>query len=384
MQVIKFTRLLDLEQLLKAKTFFLFGPRSTGKSTLIADTLPEAKVYDLLDDEVFQRLLRSPKIIEEELGAKNGIIVIDEIQKLPKLLDEVQRLLKKYPQLKFLLTGSSARKIKRGSANLLGGRAWEAQMHPLVTAEIPHFDLLRYLNVGGIPHIYLSINPKEELKSYANLYLREEIIAEALVRNLEHFTRFLDILALVNGEELHFQGIANDSGVQVKTVRNYVEILEDTLLGFQVPAFKATKKRKAISRSKFYFFDLGVLNRLAKRSEIIDGNEVFGKAFEHFIARELKSYLSYRRLDDELCYWRSTSNLEVDFVIGKNLALEVKASTQVGEGHLKGLLALQEEKLIKRFIVVSRDPTPRKISGIEIIPWQTFLKMLWDDEFSFS
>jgi len=374
-----FNRILNLSELLRQKSCFLFGARATGKTTLIEKQLPGAFILNLLDDEVYERLLRRPKVIEESLTPASRIIVIDEVQRLPKLLNEVQRLMKR-KELVFLLTGSSARNLKRGGANLLGGRAWEAHLHPLTFHEIPNFDLLRYLNVGGLPAVYLSRAPQEELKSYVSLYLREEVFSEALVRKEELFLRFLDVIALNNGEELHYQGLSNDSGVQAKTIQNYVQILEDTLIGFQVLPFLATKKRKAISRSKFFFFDLGVVNRLARRSEILEGSEIFGKAFEHFVARELRSYLSYRRHDEELCYWRSTSGFEVDFVIGREIAIEVKSTEMVVEGHLKGLKALREEGLVKKSVVVSQDPEKRVLDGVEILPWKVFLQQLWSDQ----
>ncbi len=372
-------RILDVKHLLSMKSFFLFGPRSVGKSTLVRQQLKKAQVYDLLDDETYESLLRRPKIIEESLDPEKSLVVIDEIQRLPKLLNEVHRLIYK-KNLLFLLTGSSARKLRRGASNLLGGRAWEANLYPLTTQEIQDFDLLKYLNIGGLPHVYLSSHPNDELKSYVSLYLREEIVAEALVRKVEHFLRFLDVIALNNGEELHYQGLSNDTGVQARTLQNYVQILEDTHMGFQVTPFLMTKKRKAITRSKFYLFDLGVVGRLAKRSEIKNGSELFGRAFEHFIAREIKSYLGYNRKDEELYYWRSTSGYEVDFIIDKKIAIEVKATDMVSEGHLKGLFALQEEKMIKDYIVVSQDSSPRMIRNIQILPWKIFLDKLWKNK----
>lgn len=378
-QTIEFKRLLDLRKLLTKKSFFLFGPRSTGKSTLVEQQLPDAKVYDLLDDDVYQKLLRWPKAVDEEIEDQNRIIVIDEVQKLPKILDEAHRIIKKR-NCTFLLTGSSARKLRKGSANLLGGRAWEAHLHPLTSQEIPGFDLNKYINVGGLPHVYLSKYPDEELKNYVNLYIREEIIAEAIVRNIDHFVRFLDVFALSNGDELNYQSLSNDSGVGANTIKNYVEILEDTLVGFQVRPFLATKTRKAITRSRFFLFDLGVTNKLAKRSQILEDSELYGKSFEHFIARELKSYLSYSRSELELCYWRSTSMFEVDFIIGNKLAIEVKTSKQVNIRHLKGLKALREEGLIENYIVVSRDSDKRMIDGIKVYPWKVFLKELWGNQ----
>ncbi len=375
-----YSRLLNLPELLKKKSFFLFGPRSTGKTTLIETQLPEAKIYDLLNDSEYQRLTRNPKLLEEENEDNRRLIVIDEIQKLPKLLDEVHRLIKKSDR-RFLLTGSSARKLKRGAANLLGGRAWEAHLYPLVSSEIRDFDLMRYLNRGGLPHIYNSGDYKEELESYVSLYLREEIMAEALVKKFDYFLRFIDVIALSNGQELNYENLGSDAGVPARTVQNYVQILEDTLMGFELKPFLLSKKRKAITRSKFYLFDLGVVNHLNHRTEILPKSELFGFAFEHFIILEIQSYLSYRRIRLDLFYWRSTSGFEVDCIIGKKLALEIKSTAMVDSKHLKGLQALEDEGLVENLAVVSLDPNIRKIKNITVYPWQIFLKKLWADEF---
>lgn len=374
-----FSRILDLPEMLKSSSYFLFGPRSTGKTFLIRERLPSAKVYDLLDSDVFARLARRPKLISEETLPSESIIVIDEIQKLPSLLDEVQRLIETRG-MRFLLTGSSARKLRRGGVNLLGGRAREARLHPLCSREIPDFDLLTYLNRGGIPRILSSAEPHEDLRSYANLYLREEIQAEALVRRVEQFARFLDVAALQNGEEINYQNLSSDCGVPARTLCNYLQILEDTLLGFPVHAFRATKKRKAIARSKFFLFDVGVSNTLAQRPEIPPRSELFGKCFEHFLILELRAYLSYRRLTPALRYWRSTSGYEVDCVLGDRLALEFKSSNCVSERHLRGLKALREEGLVRDYAVISMDPEPRQVDGIAIHPWRSFLSALWADK----
>jgi uncharacterized protein len=375
-----YERALQLPPLLARKSFFLLGPRATGKSTLVGAQLPDARIYDLLDDDVYSRLLRRPRVLGEELsdGGAGQLVVIDEIQKLPALLDEVQRLIDKQGT-RFLLTGSSARKLRRGGTNLLAGRAWSASLFPLTSTEIPDFDLLRYLNRGGLPAVHPSEDYAEELSSYANLYLREEIVAEALVRKVDAFARFLDVIALSNGEELRYQGISNDAGVPVRTVQSFVQILEDTLLGFMVPAFGATRRRKAITRPKFFLFDVGITGTLARRGEIRERSELFGRALEHFIALELRAYLGYRRRKEALCYWRSTSGFEVDLILGDQLALEVKATRQASEHDLRGLRALREEGLVKRYAVVSLDEAKRKVDGIEIWPWRAFVDALWRD-----
>lgn len=372
-----YPRQLNLPKLLKNKSFFLFGPRSTGKTTLIQEQLPNAQVYDLLDSETYARLLRRPKILEEELGTESKVVVIDEIQKLPSLLDEVHRLIQK-KKITFLLTGSSARKLKKGGANLLAGRAWEAQLMPLTSAEIPEFNLLKYLNRGGLPQVYDSKEPNEELESYVSTYLREEIQAESFTRNIQGFAEFLDLAALSNGEEINFERMSSDCQVSPSTLKNYFQILDDTLIGFQLKGFTKTKKRKAISRAKHFFFDIGVTNNLCKRGQIQAKSELFGKAFEHFIVLEARAYNSYFRKQMELTYWRSTSKMEVDLIIGGKIAIEIKSTDLVQDKHLRGLRALMEEKMMSRYLVVSLDPRPRKTEdGIEIFGWKAFLADLW-------
>ena len=370
-------RRLNLVKLLNLKSFFLFGPRQTGKTTLLSASFPEARVYDLLDSDDYEKLLRRPKILEEECPDPRQLIVIDEIQKIPRLLDEVQRLITK-KNMRFLLTGSSSRKIKRGGANLLAGRAWEAQLFPLTWSEIDDFDLIKYLNRGGLPQVYLSARPDEELKSYVSTYLREEIQSEALTRNIQAFAHFLDAISLSNGYEINYEQLASDCQVSPSTLKNYLQILEDTLLGFRLPAFTKTKKRKPIARSKHFLFDIGVTNKLCHRGEIKAKSDLFGRCFEHFIILEVRAFLSYTRSDLEMTYWRTTSQFEVDLIIGQQLAIELKATEMVHDRHLKGLRALKEEQLVKRYIVVSLDRTPRLTDdGIQIVPWQMFLNELW-------
>jgi predicted AAA+ superfamily ATPase len=371
-------RTLNLPNLLKKRSYFLMGPRGTGKSTLIEQTLPKARIYDLLDASQFQRLLLDPTLLAQETKA-DTLVVIDEIQKLPSLLDEVQRLIVKRKQT-FLLTGSSARKLKKGGANLLAGRAFQASLFPLTSQEIPDFDLLTYINTTGLPEFYGHADAQEYLKAYVGTYLQEEIKAEALTRNLSGFVRFLEVVALSNGEEINYANISNDCGVPVRTLEAYFSILDDTLIGFSVVPFLSTIKRKAITRAKYFLFDIGVVNTLAHRGRVEYGSELFGRAFEHFIALELRAFIAYHNIDLPLQYWRTTSDLEVDFIIGTKLAIEVKGTTQVKDKHLKGLRALKEEGLIDTYAVVSLDPHERITEdGIHIWPWKDFLNKLWAD-----
>lgn len=373
-----YKRALDLPKLLKKKSFFLFGPRGTGKTTLIRQTLSDAFVIDLLEIKTYREYLKNPSILSEQ--QLKPIVVIDEVQKLPEILDEVHRLIESL-KITFLLTGSSARKLKRGGANLLAGRAWWADLFPLTYKEIPDFDLMTYLNRGGLPSVYQSDDYVEELRAYAALYLREEIQNEALTRKVAQFSEFLDLIALSNGEEISYQSLAGDCGVSANSIKNYIQILEDTLVVFQLKAFVKTRMRKAISRSKIYFFDVGVTNSLAKRGSIIEGSEMFGRAFEHFILLEMRAFLSYARKDSTMYYWRSTSRFEVDLILDSRWAIEIKSAGSIQDKHLKGLRALKEEGLIQNFAVVSCGRVERKTKdGIVIFPWKNFLKKLWKGE----
>jgi predicted AAA+ superfamily ATPase len=370
-----YQRLLDLPGLLKRKSFFLFGPRMTGKTTLIRQTLGDVHFFDLLRRDHFRRLVKNPGLLAELDPGKTT--VIDEIQKLPGLLDEVHRLIEGRG-MRFLMTGSSARKLRRGAANLLAGRAWQANLFPLTWRELPDFDLLKYLNRGGMPHVYQSEDAGEELAEYVSLYLREEIQAEAATRNIEAFSEFLDMAGRSNGQEINYQSFASDCGVAVNTIKNYFQVLEDTLVGFRLPAFTGTTKRKAITRAKHYFFDIGVVGILSNRGTIKDRSNALGPAFEHFIIQELRAYLAYTRNRKPLHYWRSTSRFEVDVIIGNAFALEIKAAESISDKHLKGLRAFKEEGVVESFMVVSRDPIQRVTTdGIHIVPYSLFLEKLW-------
>ena len=372
-------RTLNLKELLNIRSYFLLGPRGTGKSTLISESLPDARLYDLLDASIYQRLLRDPTLIEQETQP-NDLVVIDEIQKLPELLDEVHRLIVKRKQ-RFLLTGSSARKLRKGGANLLAGRAFQASLFPLTSQEIPEFDLLTYINTTGLPEFYGQEHVKEYLHAYVGMYLQEEIKAEALTRNLSGFVRFLEVVALSNGEEINYANISSDCGVAVRTIESYFSILNDTLIGFVVPSFMATTKRKSITRSKYYLFDIGVVNSLTQRGRVEFKSELFGRAFEHFIALEIRAFLSYSNIDLPLQYWRTTTHIEVDFIVGTALAIEIKSTDLVTDKHLKGLRALKEEGLMKTYGVVSLDTHDRVTTdGIHIWSWKSFIKKLWSYE----
>lgn len=375
-------RHLKLRPLLAKKSFFLFGPRSTGKSTIIRQQLADTStVIDLLDSRLFLKLSSSPHELESIINSEhNDIIVIDEIQRIPELLNEVHRLIESQKRT-FLLTGSSARKLKRGQANLLAGRVWQAKLFPLIYKEIDNFELDRYLLYGSLPAVYLSDYPEEELDAYVNTYLREEIMAEGLIRRLPPFSRFLKTIALANGEMLNFTKLANDSQVPPSTVTEYVSLLEDTLVGYLLPAWVESQKRKAIKKAKFYFFDPGVTNVLAGTETIERNSNLYGKNFEQFICMELRAYLSYQRKRHSLTYWRSKNGQEVDFLIGTETAIEVKSATKVSNRDMKGLRYLAEENVFKNFILVSQDPTSTRTGNYQALHWKKFLADLWNDKF---
>lgn len=374
----KYRRILDLKASLKRKSAFLFGARSTGKTSLYEADLQFDRAYNLLEVSEFRRLKTNPGLLMEQIKASNELVVVDEIQKIPELLDEVQNCIQKRGT-RFLLTGSSARKLKREHSNLLGGRATRLELFPLVSAEIKDFDLLRYLNHGGLPAHYLAKDSdlNDEFDDYVSLYLKEEIANEAVTRNLDAFSRFLDIMALHSGDELAIENFASDCAIKGSTFRNYIAVLIDTLIGFEVTPYLATKKRKAITRSKFYLLDVGITNFLRRQGKIQVGSEAFGRAFEHFVAQELRAYLSYRKIKEPLSYWRSTSQFEVDFIVGHQIAIEVKGAQVIHDRHLKGLRALREEKKIEKFCVVSMESRSRSVDGITIYSQADFLSELW-------
>lgn len=379
----EYKRELDLSGLLGKKSFFLFGPRSTGKTYLVGQQLKDnALIIDLLRTDLYLRLSVAPHELKEIIEAdreKNRIVVIDEIQKIPDLLSEVHRLIGEMPNLRFLLTGSSARKLKRGGCDMLGGRAWTANLFPLSWREIPDFDLARYLRYGGLPQVYPSAEPEEELNSYFETYLKEEIRAEGLVRKLPPFSRFLKTAALSNGGILNFSQIASDSQVPAATVREYYSILEDTLVGFLLEPWVASKKRKAIQTAKFYFFDTGVTHTIAGTKVLDRNSDLYGRSFEQFIAMELRAYLSYRRIREPLTYWRSTHGYEVDFLIGEHTAIETKATKRVSSADMKGLNALSEENVFRNHYLVTQDRVSLKKKDVLAIHWEEFLKLLWGD-----
>jgi len=366
-------------------TFFLWGPRQTGKSSLLRETYPGAIWIDLLRTDDFVRYRLRPAILREELldASPSRIVVIDEVQKVPALLDEVHWLIENRG-LRFALCGSSARRVKRGHANLLGGRALRYELLGLVSSEIGQdFDVVRAANHGFLPRHYLSDRPGMLLRSYVNDYLKEEIAAEGLVRNLPAFSGFLTAAALSDGELVNFTNIARECGVSGPTVREHFQILIDTLLGRFLPAYTKRPKRRVILAPKFYFADVGVVNHLARRGRLEPGSELFGKAFESWVHHELQAYRAYREFAFELAFWRLASGIEVDFVVDDfRVVIEAKSSTRVNDGHLRALREIHRDHTrAKRRIVVSLDSRARRTEdGIEILPARTFAERLWDND----
>jgi predicted AAA+ superfamily ATPase len=373
-------RLLELN-LPRGKSAFLWGPRKVGKTYWISHTLSGAEIIDLLKTDTLTEYISRPALLRERYQNHKGLIVIDEVQKIPPILDEVHWLIEN-KGMSFLLTGSSARKVRRGHANLLGGRAWRRTMTPLSYMEVTDFNLERIMVSGLLPPHYLSINPIEDLRSYVADYLKEEIIAEALTQNIPAFNEFLRVAAITSSELINYVNIARETGVSHKVVRTYFDILEDTYLGFRIPPWKRSKNRRMIITEKFYLFDVGVANYLAKRQPKI-GSQEFGKAFEHYILMELKAYQAYRNPDMPVTFWRTSTGREVDFILGdKRLAIEIKGSSRIHEGDIGGLQALLEDGPVKKSCIVCLEKQPRQLTkNIEAIPWQMFIEQLWHNEF---
>ena len=364
------------------QSLFLWGARQTGKSTLLKQLFPDGLWFDLLKSDVYRRYQKDPSQFREVIIANttSKVVIVDEIQKLPELLNEIHWLIENY-QVRFIMSGSSPRKIIRSNANLLVGRGLRYELYPFIQAEIPEFNLLKALNNGLLPRHYLSQNPKKMIEAYLGNYLRDEIISEAKIRNINAFNLFLEAAAFSNGEIINYTNIASECGVSSVTVRDYFQILEDTLIGRFVPSFQKKPKRRVILAPKFYYFDVGIANYLLKRGSIEIGSEAFGNALEHFIYQELYAHSSYSDLNYSISYWRTTSQIEVNFILGNHeVAVEVKGTNNVQSRHLKGLKSFSEEYKVKKLVIVSNDPMERSIGDITILPWNLFLKKLWAGE----
>lgn len=373
------TRRLNID---KEESVFLLGTRQTGKTTFLMEKYPDATYFDLLETDLLDRFRRQPSLLREACQnlPESSLVIIDEIQQIPALLNEVHWLINR-KHLRFILCGSSARKLRREGVNTLGGRAVPYYMYPLVSAEIPDFDIHRALQNGMLPRHYLKENATSLLKAYVGIYLKEEIQAESLVRNLANFSRFLEIAALTDGEMVNYQNIASDCGVSANTVKEYFQILEDTLLGYTISAYTKVKKRKLVQSPRFYLFDVGVTNYLLGRNNLQPGTPEYGHAFEHLIIQEIVAYLGYSNSSAKISYWRTYTQIEVDVVLGDaKVAIEIKSTNEVQNKHLKGLKAFQEEHPECRMIMVSQDRINRVSQEIEHLHAIDFLQKLWRGE----
>ena len=379
------TRMLDI-RLPDRQSAFLWGARKTGKSTYLKEKFPEAIVYDFLNTDIFFEFSKRPALLRERLLAKEESalqkpVILDEVQKVPQLLDEVHWLIEN-KGVRFVMCGSSARKLRKGHVNLLGGRAWRYELFPLVSHEIGNIDLLHAFNHGLIPRHYLQNDEdcKKSLTAYVQDYLREEVFAEGLTRNIPAFSRFFDAFGYSHGEMTNYCNIARECGVDSKTVKEYYQILVDTLLAIRVEPYKKRQARQVITKaSKYYMFDVGVAGYLTKRHLVEQKGAEFGKAFEHFILMEIVAYRSYAGKDFSINFWRTKSGLEVDFVLGQGeVALEIKGSSRIDKRDLYGLEAFTEASSPKRSILVCNEKEKRRHGKIMIIPWEVFLHELWN------
>jgi len=369
-------RLLNI-QLPPKHSAFLWGPRKTGKTYWINKNYNESPLIDLLKTDIFADYASHPSLLRERYLKYDGLIVIDEIQMVPDLLNEIHWMIEN-TNVSFLMTGSSARKLRRGHANLLAGRAWRYSMTPLSYVETEGFDLEEVFVSGLLPPHFLSVDPIQDLRAYVADYLKEEIAAQAVIQNIPAFAQFLRAAALTSGELLNYTNIGRESGVSAKVVRNYFQILEDTLIGYRVQPWRKVRKRRLIETEKFYLFDVGLTNYLARRSPKI-GTPESGHSLENYILMELKAYQAYRNPELDISYWRTSTGFEVDFILGNmQVALEVKGSSKVHSAHTRGLKALLEEHQVEKAVVVAMERQPRILEyGVEVLPWQEFLERLW-------
>lgn len=380
---------MTLQRILKApqQSFFLLGPRGSGKSTWLRGAFPDAYVIDLLSEEVYQRLLAKPGLFADEMRAvpTDKWVIVDEVQRLPNLLNEVHRFIEK-KRLRFVLCGSSARKLKRADVNLLAGRALHRAMHPFVPEELgAQFVPEEALRYGLLPIVWNSTAKEETLAAYAQLYLKEEIQAEALVRNLPGFARFLPVAALAHGQTINVTNIAREAGVARTTVAGYLDILEETLLCFRLPAYEAKLRVRERKLPKWYWCDPGIV-RAMKRAKGDLVAEERGALFEGMVAQLLRAYKDYRGICDDMYYWAPTGQpgTKVDFLLlrgSDKIAIEVKSGSTFNKSWCKGLRAVAKLKgLRRRIIVYPQGPVLRTEDGIDVFPLQHFADLLSGNE----
>ena len=368
------------------QSFFLFGPRGTGKTYWIKQEHPGSKVIDLLRPENLAEYSAHPEKLREICLAKSEIkkVVIDEIQRIPKLLDVVHELIET-PEIdiQFILTGSSSRKLKRVGINLLGGRAIIANLHPFLPAEIgPEFSLERSLRFGLLPLVYSKKSPQSTLKAYYGLYLKEEVQQEGIVRNLEQFSRFMEAMSFSQGNQLNYKQIASDCHVPRKTVENYTQILEDLLLGFKLPIFKKKAKRELVHQPKFYYFDVGVYRSIRPRGPFDNPAIIDGAAYETLLVQSIRAWNDYRLQENDLYFWKTTSDTEVDLVVyGEDgiTALEFKGTDKLRSKDFTGLKLFHEDYPTAHLALVYTGAERIIKNGILCIPCREFLFNLHPD-----
>jgi predicted AAA+ superfamily ATPase len=359
--------------------FFLFGPRGTGKSTWLRDVFPDALVIDLLAPEVERRYGARPERLRELVAGnpKKRVVVVDEVQRVPELLSVVHQLVETPGDTRFVLTGSSSRKLKRTGVDLLAGRAVVRTLHPFLAAELGDaFDLERALREGLVPLVWAARNPADTLAAYAGLYVREEVQAEGLVRNVGGFTRFLESVSFSHASLLNASEVARECEVSRKTVEGYLEILEDLLLSFRVPVFDKRARRRLTSRPKLFLFDAGVFRSLRPAGPLDRPEEIEGAALEGLVAQHLRAWCEYSGTDHRLYFWRTKSGVEVDFVVyGPNGidAIEVKRTREVRSRDLRGLRAFLEDYPEARARVLHMGDERRVVDGVECVPCAEFL-----------
>lgn len=376
-------RTLDLNRF--KHSLFLFGPRQVGKTFLIKNTVSYDLFIDLLNHDEYIRYIRDASILFKEVNniKKDRIqIVIDEIQRCPNLLDAVQRTIESKQGVKFIMTGSSARKLKRAGVNLLGGRAITQHLHPFAYEEIKDYFILEdVLKYGSVPNVFLEKDRQEKvrlLKSYAEVYLKEEIQQESLARNVPAFTLFLELASHENGNILNFQNIAREVGINSKTIKEYFNILEDTLLGFLIYPYTRSHRARLVSHPKFYFFDTGVANALKGEllKDLIHGTASYGRLFEHFVLLELKRVIDYREREIKLSFFRTNDGAEVDLILelaNEIWAVEVKASSKPHMSDLRGMRSFLKDHKCDRALCVCQTPRAYKNESIEFLPWEDFM-----------
>lgn len=375
-----------IKRLFKApnESFFLFGPRGTGKSTWLHQKFPEALYIDLLDQEIYRNYLSRPERLREAVEGHphSKRIIVYEIQKVPSLLDEVHRLIEagRRRPIQFILTGSSARKLKRSGADLLAGRALWKTMHPFLAVELEDkFDITRSLQLGMLPLVLAADNPEDTLKSYATLYLQEEVQAEGLVRNVGNFARFLEAISFSHASLLNTSQVARECQVNRKTVEGFVEVLEDLLLGFRLQVFSRRAKRILVQHSKFYYMDAGIFRSLRPRGPLDSPEEIGGACLEGLVAQQLRAWIAYSEHDRSLYFWRTKAGLEVDFIVyGEDifLAIEVKRSRTVSNKDLRSLKAFLEDYPQAQSCLLYGGRERLKIDNVLCLPCEEFLRRL--------